>query len=369
MSSRPTERIEELPVPSGLPPCVVTSGSPGSSARIGAYSIAQYGRLLAGMMARGHGLDAICFFLTLGASVVLDLVIECGLSRPSDRPLRRCGGARSWTEADYTLLLEGWVGLWTAACIADRLGRSRGAIWAKARRLGLPKRDRRSLIYYRATPPASAVDVPQATASVADTHFEIDAPSVLLAGVPATDQGAAVESVAIDSALPSAIIKSDAHIPATSDVVFQADVATGVEAPVAAAAMATEIKASWYVQGTNHPVLVQWRRPGIEIEWTPELSEELAMRKWANQKNTAIARDFGIAIRAITSHLYWLQIPKQRRSTATETYDPERARKNIEESGYTTAKCIANNRYSYWRHRRYRECSRRDVAAGLYATA
>ena len=45
----------------------------------------------------------------------------------------------------FQVLLDGWLNSWSAAYIADRLGRSRGSVWYQARRLGLPKRERRLL--------------------------------------------------------------------------------------------------------------------------------------------------------------------------------------------------------------------------------
>jgi hypothetical protein len=98
------------------------------------------------------------------------------------------------------------------------------------------------------------------------------------------------------------------------------------------------------------------------------MSHEAAMRKWANQRNAAIARDFGVSIGAVTSHVYWLQIPKLPLETATDHYDPEVAKANIAGYGYEEINCVSNRRYAYWRHRRRRERCRRDVENGLYAS-
>jgi hypothetical protein len=125
---------------------------------IGRFSQGQYRRLLGGMFAKGHGIEALCFFLTLTRETLLDLVVQLDLSTPHDRPRRGSVGVRAWKQSDFTVLLDGWLGNWSAACIGDRLGRSRGSIWYQARRLGLPKRERRSLHW----PEQAAVSPPEA---------------------------------------------------------------------------------------------------------------------------------------------------------------------------------------------------------------
>jgi hypothetical protein len=109
------------------------------------FSTDQLVLLLGQMLGRGHGVEALCFFLALTRDALLDLIVQFDLPTPHDRPLRRSGSSRAWTQADFETLLTGWLGNWSAACIGDRLGRSRGSVWYQARRLGLPKRDRKAL--------------------------------------------------------------------------------------------------------------------------------------------------------------------------------------------------------------------------------
>jgi hypothetical protein len=113
--------------------------------RLGHFDLGQYRLLLDGMLAQGHGIEALCVFLTLTRDALFALLVELNLPTPHDRPLRRSTGARAWKGADFPILLEGWLNNWSAACIGHHLGRSRGSIWYKARRLGLPKRERRLL--------------------------------------------------------------------------------------------------------------------------------------------------------------------------------------------------------------------------------
>lgn len=124
----------------------------------GRFGLSQYRVLLGRMLEQGHGAEAVCFFLKLGRDALSDLIVHFDLPTPHDRPLRRSGGVRAWTQGDFTLLLDGWLNNWSAGCIGDQLGRSRGSIWCQARRLGLPKRERKALHWPRQTiietPPA-----------------------------------------------------------------------------------------------------------------------------------------------------------------------------------------------------------------------
>ncbi|NPD66350.1 hypothetical protein HN018_23320 (plasmid) [Lichenicola cladoniae] len=85
--------------------------------------------------------------MTLTREVLLDLVVLLDLPRPHDATLRRAGGSQAWLAQDYSVLLAGWMGNWPTLCIAEQIGRSRGSIWAKTRRMGLPRRERRSLVW------------------------------------------------------------------------------------------------------------------------------------------------------------------------------------------------------------------------------
>jgi hypothetical protein len=303
-SSAPQNTVPSVPVEPGS----FTAPSPAQT--FGALNAAQYAQVLACLIARGFGIAAICFFLMLTQTTLFDLIVQFGLPTPPDLPHRRAGGARAWTQAEHLLLITGWMLHWRVDYIAERLGRSRGSIYAKARRLGLPRRNRRAL--FRPEEPAA--------------HDTASAPAILPTAT-AADSAAATPS------------------PANTNI--------SQEQPAVSAAAG----------------MVRRKRQGAEIDWTPEMSREVAMRKWANQRNEVIASDFGISKSALTSHLYWLQIPKMPRATATDSYDPALARANIAAHGYEEVPCRSNPRYVYWRHRSRRERSRRDVNAGFYAMA
>jgi hypothetical protein len=139
MQSLETSAIAPTPTPTQpLPPSLPN----GAWCR---FDQNQYRMLLGGMLRQGHGIEALCLFLTLTRDALFDLVVQLDLPTPHERPLRRSGGSRAWGQKDFEILLDGWLNNWSAAYIRDRLGRSRGSIWYQARRLGLPKRERRSL--------------------------------------------------------------------------------------------------------------------------------------------------------------------------------------------------------------------------------
>ena len=101
--------------------------------------------VLRGLVERGHGLDAISTFLRVDGETVLDWAITLDLPTPQDRPMRRSTGPRAWATGDYFRFIESWLKGWHAASIGEQFGRSASAIWSKARWLGLPRRDRKTV--------------------------------------------------------------------------------------------------------------------------------------------------------------------------------------------------------------------------------
>ena len=267
----------------------------------------EYGSLVAGMISHGLGVEAICFILTLAREVLLDLVVDQGLPTPHSRPMRAGTGPRAWRQADYALLVMGWLQNWQAAGIAETIGRSKGSVWAKARRLGFPRRDRRGLIW--------PTDVPR--------------PGTLQTW--SGDQGA--------GSTPPACQSPRQRVP-----------------------------------GADEEIYLDRKRGGSEIEWvTPGephlLQRHVSLRRFSGQRPGKIAEALGISHRAVTSMLWWLQVPKLPRELDTDAYDPDVALRNITSLGYREAKCVSNPNYIFWQHRMQRSRSRRDQKAGVYAIA
>jgi hypothetical protein len=100
--------------------------------------------VLAGMVAAGQGIHAICLCLGLTRAALDDHLARLGLERPHDRPLRKAG-PHGWSELDTRRLIVWRVRGIHPETIGQRLGRSANAVRAKARRLGIPRPDRKSL--------------------------------------------------------------------------------------------------------------------------------------------------------------------------------------------------------------------------------
>ena len=267
-----------------------------------------YASLIAGMISRGLGIEAICFVLALAREALLDLVVDRDLPRPHDRPMRASGGARAWCQADYLMLVTGWLQNWQAGSIAESIGRSKGSVWAKSRRLGFPRRSRSALIWPEVVPRPPA-------------QYE-----------PAPDTQAS-------SPIPDPCHTTRQRVPGTTDEIY-----------------------------------VDRKRGGREIEWvTPGephlLQRHLSWRRFSGQRPSKIAEEMGVSLRAVTSMLWWLQVPKLPREMDTDVYDAELAQRNIAFLGYKESKCVSNSNYMFWQHRLRRGRSRRDEKAGIYATA
>lgn len=109
------------------------------------HAVVRNEAVLRGMVARGHDLGAISVYLQQSRDEILDAVVRLDLPTPHDRPLRQSSGPKAWKASDYLPLIQHWLSGLHAGSIGEKFGRSAGAIWAKARWLGLPKRDRRSV--------------------------------------------------------------------------------------------------------------------------------------------------------------------------------------------------------------------------------
>jgi hypothetical protein len=164
--------------------------------------------VLAGMVAAGQGIQAICLYLGLTRPALDEHLVRLGLRTPHERPLRK-PGPRGWSVLD-TIRLIGWrVAGIHPETIGQRLGRSANAVRAKARRLGLPRPDRRSL---RRVDPAGLKD-PGPSIAFAAPAEEAEAPSQspsaecgAVAGVVPVRPGQLADG--ISSSRPEAILPS-----------------------------------------------------------------------------------------------------------------------------------------------------------------
>ena len=100
--------------------------------------------VLAGMVAAGQGIQAICLYLGLTRAALDDHLARLALRLPHDRALRN-PGPRGWSNLDTQRLIVWRVGSIHPETIGRRVCRSANAVRAKARRLGIPRPDRKSL--------------------------------------------------------------------------------------------------------------------------------------------------------------------------------------------------------------------------------
>lgn len=263
-----------------------------------------YRRLVASLVHRGHGIEALCFFLALPRDALTDLVVQLDLPTPVDTVFKPRGGAHAWTQNDYVRLLTAWEGDWRCGAIAETLGRSKSSIWAKARRLGLPTRERQSLRQ------------------------------------PATIAPPRLRQLDLFARL------SDAPL--------------GIWPPPA------DIR-QWKARGTAEDVVIRRKQGRDEIEWTRDLCQHVQNRFWSGQRNKSVAADLGISLRAITSMKCRMQIPRDfPREWLSAVFRPEKAAEHIAAMGYVERSCKKNPNYTYWLLPRKHTRSRRDCWTGYY---
>jgi hypothetical protein len=164
--------------------------------------------ILAGMVAAGQGIEAICLYLDLSRAALDDHLVRLGLRTPHDRPLRKLG-PRGWSGIDTRRLIAWRVRGIHPETIGQRLGRSANAVRAKARRLGIPRPDRKSL---QRVDPAILTDPGPGIASSAPADGAEALPQSLpalcgaAAGIGAAGDG--IGSVRSAALLPSTVASS-----------------------------------------------------------------------------------------------------------------------------------------------------------------
>jgi hypothetical protein len=111
-------------------------------------------RILAGMVQAGLVQEAICSFLAITLGALRDQLVELDVPTPADRPMRRASGKNPWTVGDVQLLISLWIANIHPDAMSHQLKRSPNAIRAKARRIGLYRRERGALVKTIAPPAA-----------------------------------------------------------------------------------------------------------------------------------------------------------------------------------------------------------------------
>jgi len=297
--------------------------------------------VLAGMVAAGLGIEALCLYLGLARTALFERIVALGLLTPHDRQLRRPGGKRPWLAGEVHELIRLWVSGVRVVCIADCLGRSPGAVWSKARRLGLPKRDRRKLV--RLEPISRPAADPEPATLVRDFV------------APAAHEAAVSESTSstIDAvpAAPSASL-APAPVSENNEATGQLALASGSADPAEGRqVIAKQDAVSAAAAPAGGGQRRKQSRPG-QVTWFREADEEVSLRWWANQHPIDIAREMSetymeLTASAVSSRCHRLQLPPRYGNTLVAHFDPKVAESTIKASGFVSRFCPGKKRI-FW---------------------
>ncbi len=356
-----TPRPRVLPSP--------TSTDPNRSASWSIPSL--FWRVLPGMVARGHGIDALSLYLGLARTVLLDLIVELDLPTPHDRPLRKPGGRNPWTFADTTLFIVLWMGGWHAESLGERFGRSPGGARYKARHLGLPRRDRK--LVFR--PPRPGEDLPD---GILQGLRPDPGSAVRIVPTQADDSDAGAEKPAPWEQQYAAAYGSTSSY---SGIIS----ARGTPDPSAAIILPFPAFRDVDLFGPTPVGTPPARKPKRkEVPWTRERDQELGQRWWARQHYKAIARDMGVSPSAVQSRRFRLELPTLRdsdlflfqREELVDHFDPSVVAEHIRAANYHERKCNSfiseGKTFWFWTKRRggnfcSREAGRlKDKAIGRF---
>ena len=323
----------------------------------GTVSNWRFDRVLAAMIAKGHGLEALQCCLGVTVAFILERVVACGMATPPDHPMRRSNHPRAWKTSDLSLFIECWIANWDGGSMADTFGRSRGGIYALSRRLGLPSRRRGDI--RRPTIRAvgemgearQAAAAPRAGSSLAGgsqalppivSHSPVAQPPILTsrrrAQVICTLSPVEAPTAAVSGRRTSGLQQADT----------QAEMAP---LPTPEAGM-RRVRTLTGFDGL--PLAVEVRASRGQVAWTPRLELYLASTRWAGQHPRAVARDLGIPFSAVVSRLHLMNVPPRPREELTDTYDPDLARRRLHEAGMEVRQChkhagrlFFGNRWTY----------------------
>lgn len=335
------------------PPCDAGPLEPASSQPSGTAPAQVVRRVLCGMISKGHGIELLCSYLGLTRTALLDLVVGLDLPTPHDRQVRRPGGRNPWPFGDTAAFIVLWMAGWRAESLALRFGRTRGGIWAKARQVGLPGRDRKLLFS-----PSPSELVASGAPGPADG-------SSAASGLPGRGEAAPVPGET-----PPHAVKDEGTSPVQA--------LTGAPSPSAERA-ATNPALSGVPAGQPGRAIagsdlfgpvpagpaLKPKQRRKEVEWTRERDVELAQRWWARQHYKAIARDMGLTPSAVQSRRFRVGLPSLydledlfifRREELVEHFDPGVVAAHIAAAGYVERRCNVyaqgGKQFWFWSKRR-----------------
>ena len=253
----------------------------------------KFDRVLAGILSKGHVLEAVALYLCVSAQELLGHITRLGLPTPSMLPMRRPGGRRPWTGNEIHVLIDMWSQDIHVECIGAETGRSPGGVRSKARRLGLYRRERRNVVRYQANGSAPVI----ATAASVEEAFAAGS-------VAAIGTSVSVVADTSVSAAPVAPIESAKDVCNPAVKVDQ-DVSVHLNTHIPHAQPAS-------ANGT--------KRARQRITWNDDLDLELARRWFAWQCRKGIARDLKLTEAAVRSRATRMGLPPRDRKKIVPDY-------------------------------------------------
>lgn len=274
------------------------AGLPSKAPRSGAWP-SPLERALPGMVARGHGIETLCLYLRLDQSALFELVVTLGLPTPPNKAHRTATARNCWQAKDISVFIVLWMDGWAAVSLAERFGRSRNAVWSKARQLGLPRRDRSD--QFRPADPNMAL--PQdyvgkqrpAGRSCADV-------------TPRSPVEYADVSPVVHPVLPGLALETLTHPVPTLTI-------PGVTPVQLAAALDLS------------PIVRKGGRG--EIVYTPARDLQIALRHYGSQHYVAAAREMGMSVFAYLTRRKRLRLLPMPRGEFVDEFNPEWAAQYI----------------------------------------
>ncbi|MBR0668661.1 hypothetical protein GXW71_30195 [Roseomonas hellenica] len=338
--------VAPLPLPAGSRRESESSRSPGH----------RWDAVLARMVEKGLGLEAISTVLGLSSGQVLDRAVALSLPTPSAAPMRRRSHPRAWAIADMRLMVECWLDRWDAGSIATLFERSRGSIYALKRRLNLPGRARSDIkrpaaekLHRRQRMRDAARGVPPAE------------------GPPRTTERPASPSLALPlgpSIAPAIVLVTSPPPPLVA--LQRALIGEPLQLAPSPLAPATEggVTTGLVQQADGSILRVEKRAGRDETLWTLLLDLNLSYRVFAGQHYKAIASDLGLSAAAVRTRSTRLGLPKVPRDELVHRFDPCRVIERIRSSGYVLKRCGFLTGFYFWsardEDRRRSPCARKS---------
>jgi hypothetical protein len=329
--------------------------------------------VLAGMVAAGQGILAICIYLGLSHKALDDHIVRLGLRTPPDRPLRN-PGPKGWSTLQTIYLIVWRVAGIHPETIAQRLSqlgppRSANGVRAKARRLGIPRPDRKSL---RKVDPATLPCPVAGLGAIADTGFPGLPTTLAPAGPGATAEAvdrrgigperppASREAAAVDrpAGHPAAVRSSAAAEHERRLAPAQTSARKPIGPLVCTEQGATGWRPSNPLPQTKEEVCLSgdltWIRQATKRLTSEAVVWTVGMLYFGGQRWTASARRMGISEGAAKTLMTRCSRPVDRdRTKFGEGFDEELAWENLQHLGLEVAKEKVSGVF-FWRRKRDR---------------